>query len=314
MNFNDTTKIKSVFCESLTDVYNNYIEKSIGIFGFITNLCCILVFIKIVRLQKSDIYKYLLYKSILDAYICLRITFKSILNCQDCIVEHFFTLKVIYLVFFIYIFYAVEFISIYCQIVSCFNRYRVVTFHFKILEKITYKIVLASITCYSLLFYIYQLFDNKIVLSQKMNSTKDMFSITNSNLGEASFVFGYIHTFMKDFVGLISILVLNILTLYSVRHSLSKKKLIVSIKRSNKDNEKAELRLTVMVMATSVILFIAYGLSIIKWLKIPVLQTNKCFITLAYIIYWLSFTVNFFFYYYFNLNFKQIAFNFLKKQ
>jgi hypothetical protein len=139
-----------------------------------------------------------------------------------------------------------------------------------------------------------------------------MFSITSSNLGEASFVFGYIHTFMKDFVGLISILILNILTLFSVRNSLSRKKLMVSIKKSNKDNEKAELRLTVMVMATSVVLFIAYGLSIIKWLKIPVLQTNKCFITLTYIIYWLSFTVNFFFYYNFNLNFKQIAFSFLK--
>jgi hypothetical protein len=89
MSMNVTIHTKNPDCESLTDVYNNYVEKSIGIFGFITNVCCILVFIKIIRLQKSEIYKYLLYISILDAYICLRITFKSILNFQDCIVEHF---------------------------------------------------------------------------------------------------------------------------------------------------------------------------------------------------------------------------------
>ena len=310
--------IPNDFCDNLTDYFNRYIEKSIGAISFILNMLCVLVFLKITRFQKEEIYKYLLFKSIIDSYISLRITLKSVFNCQDCELEKSFGIKIFYLVFIIYLDYAAEIISIVCELVANFNRYRFLTKSFQFLEKLSYKMTIFLMTLYALLFCIYLLFDNKITSKQKLNGTITVYSIKDNNFGSAGLAWGYAHTITRNFIFVAAILIVNIMTLRSVKGILRKKDIMLNHhelgKKSKivKHNEKAELKLTLMVMATSGVIFVACGMNFIKWLKVFVFTTNKCYITVTYIIYWLSFSLYFFIYFYFNQSFKKFLFYMFK--
>ena len=117
------TYAENDFCSNFTLFYNIYIEKSIGVISFILNSTCMVVFIKIVRnTPKEDIYRYLLFKSIIDILISLRITFKSVIDCKKCEIEKSYSLKVFYLIFFIYIEYAAELVTMLCQILASFKH------------------------------------------------------------------------------------------------------------------------------------------------------------------------------------------------
>jgi len=306
------------FCSNFTVVYNIYIEKSIGAISFILNSICMIIFIKIVRnTPKEDIYKYLLFKSIIDILISLRITFKSVVDCKKCEFEKSYSVKVFYLIFFIYIEYAAELVTILCQILASFNRYRVISQAFKFFDKFSFKIAIVAITEFCLLFYVYLFFEYKIIEKTDQNATTTAYIIQDGYLGTTGIGLGYVHSIIRNAVCVLIVFILNILTLYSVIKALRKKKYLVkeTNKLKNKKTltkaEKVELKLTLMIMVTSLVMFIAYGMSFIKWLKIENVSTNKCFITFNYMIYWLSFVLYFFIYLYFNLKFQKIVF-FLK--
>ena len=310
--------VATAFCTVLTNVYNAYVEKPIGAFAFVTNLTCIIVFSQIIRFHKEEVYKYLICKSIVDTYISVRVTFKSVLNCTNCDIEKIYSWKIVYWIFFIYVDYAAELLSMLFEIAASFNRYRLLTQRFKKFDKISYKLVISLMTVYSFVFYIYLLFDNTIIAKTKNNVTA--YSFNSASLGTLSTYIGYVHSVSRNVVCVVFIIVLDVLTLRSVKIAMKRKLLVLSDKKSEKKSkvvsksEKAELRITLMVVATSVVIFMAYGMSFIKWLQISAISTNNCYITATYIIYWMSFSLYFFIYFHFNLSFKRYIFFFCNKQ
>ena len=164
-------------------------------------------------------------------------------------------------------------------------------------------------TVYSFVFYIYLLFDNTIIAKTKNNVTA--YSFNSASLGTLSTYIGYVHSVSRNVVCVVFIIVLDVLTLRSVKIAMKRKLLVLKDKKSEKKSkvvsksEKAELRITLMVVATSVVIFMAYGMSFIKWLQISAISTNNCYITATYIIYWMSFSLYFFIYFHFNLSFRQ---------
>ena len=99
----------------------------------------------------------------------------------------------------IYFDYAAEIISIVCELVANFNRYRFLTKSFQIFEKLSYKMTIFLMTLYALLFCIYLLFDNKITSKQKLNGTITVYSIKDNNFGSAGLAWGYAHTITRNF-------------------------------------------------------------------------------------------------------------------
>ena len=300
-------------CIALTAIYNDYIEKSVGALAFVLNTLCVLVFLKIIRYQEEDIYKYLISKSIVDCYISLRISLKSVLNCQDCVVEHVYGLKVFYLIFFIYIQYTAELISAMFDIAANFNRYRFLTKRFKIFNKISLKIAILVMTLIGFLFHFYLLIDNKIVSKTKNNGTVTIYSIKNGNLGLGSIILDCAKIIFKDVASLALVIILNTLTLRTVKKTMDKKKLMMQGKTSKlmRKTEKTELRLTLMVVTSSFAVLISHVMNIIILLsKIELIIFDKCFVIVAYFLYWLSYSFYFFIYLYFNLSFKKNLFAF----
>ena len=300
------------FCTELTNAYNAYIEKSIGAISFILNIICIFVFRKIVRVQNEEVYRYLLVKSIADTYTSLRTILKSVLNCQDCVVEHVYAMKIVYLVFFLYIDYSTEFLSILIQMAAIFNRYRFLTQRFKWFDKISYKIVILIVTMLSFLFHIYVLFDNRITSKTRNNTTDTIYSIKGGHLGQTGLILNYIQVTIRDIIFVVIILILNVLTLRWIKVVMKKKKCMqrvnisVNSRKILNKSEKAEHRLTLMVVATSINILTAYGISLFNVLaKTETISPNKCFISISYFHYWFSFSFYFFIYFYFNLSFKR---------
>jgi len=305
-------------CTEFTDIYNAYIEKVISSISLVLNILCSIAFMQIIRCNHStnnkngqDIFKYLFYKSLMDIYISLRFALKSVFNCKDCSLEKIYAIKVFYLIFFIYVEYACELATMLCQVVACFNRYRFVTNKWHIFDKrISYKLVLASITLYSLLFYVYLFFDRQIITKIRVdqNETISMYLIQEESLGIGSQILNYAHSLSRNVFCVVFIFVFNVLTFYSVKKSLDKKKLMIKSNTSSQKlmskSEKAELRLTLMVISTNLVILVTHGLSFIRWMKIKEIDQSKCFATCNYIIYVMSFNLNFFIYFYFNKNFK----------
>ena len=300
-------------CTKFTAIYNDYIEKTIASISLLLNTLCLIAFAQIVRCTKQDIYKYLLYKSFIDILISLRFTLKSVFNCTDCQLETSYAIKVFYIIFFIYVDYALELLTMLCEVVACFNRYRFVTKTWEFFEKFSYKFVLLTITIFSFLFYVYLFFDRQInsITKSKNETIVTYFSIQQNSLGTTTIVLGYVHSVMRNVLCVAFIFIVNVLTLCSVKRVLDKKKLLVNVTSGVKNAkilskaERAELRLTFMVLLTNLVIVVAYGMSFVKWLNIKAVDQSKCFVTINYIIYLMSFVLNFFIYYYFNLSFKK---------
>jgi hypothetical protein len=306
-------------CTIFTDIYNAYIEKGISSISLILNILCSMAFMQIIRCNSSankngqDIFKYLFYKSLMDICISLRFALKSIFNCKDCSLEKIYAIKVFYLIFLIYVDTACELLTMLCQVMACFNRYRFVTNKWNILDKlISYKLVLASITLFSLLFYIYLFFDRQIITKIRVdqNETLTLYLIQEESLGIGSQILNYAHSLTRNVFCVVFIFVFNVLTFCSVKKSLDKKKLMFKSSTSSSSqkllskSEKAELRLTLMVISTNLVILVTYGMSFIRWMKIKEIDQITCFATCNYIIYQMSFSLNFFIYFYFNKSFK----------
>ena len=306
MNSTDT-------CLQFTNIYNDFIERILSSISLVCNCLCLIAFVQIVRCNNTqDIYKYLLYKSFIDIFISVRFAFKSFFNCTNCLFETSYALKVFYLIFFIYVDYALELLTLLCEVVACFNRYRFVTKTLSIFDKFSYKLVLVSMTIYSFLFYVYLFFDRQIIPQMPFQNETIVFYLINENsLGTTSYFLGYIHSVIRNLICVTFIVILNVLTLYSVKKALDKKKQLVNnVAKSTSGkilskSERAELRLTLMVISTNLVIVVAYGMSFIKWMKIKEVDADKCFSTSNYIVYLMSFVLNFFIYFYFNLSFKK---------
>ena len=310
MNQTNESKLDSDRCIALTNIYNDYVEKSIGALAFALNTLCALVFLKIIRFQGEDVYKYLLSKSIFDSYMSLRISLKSVFNCQDCVVEHIYGLKVFYLIFFMHIYYSAEIISALLDMAANFNRYRFLANRFKIFNKISFTIVILSITFFTFLFQIYIYFDSKIISKTKNNGTETVYSIKSGNL-LSSIILDSIKIMLRDVFSPAFIIILNALTLLTVKKAVEKKKLMLQGKTSKlmKKAEMAEFRLTLMVVTLSFVILFAHVIDIVILLaKNETIVSNKCIITVTYFLYLLSFLFYFFIYLFFNLSFKKYLF------
>ena len=127
----------------------------------------------------------------------------------------------------------------------------------------------------------------------KRNGTEIIYSIKENNMGLAGVVLNYSHNIFKNVFCIVFISIVSILTLVSVKSALKKKKIILKDKNSKmlSKTEKTELRLTLMVVTNSLLLFISYGMSFVKWLNIDFISTNKCSVALNYILHWLPFSL-----------------------
>ena len=302
-------------CSDFYSFFDTYLKMTFGMLGFFLNTACVAIFVEIMRTQRTSehLFKYFLVKSITDTFLALLYFLYALFSQSQAysIIERSYTLHLVHFINSYYLLFSMQLLSIFCELAACFSRYRKSAGKFKILDKLSYKVVIFLMFIYSFGFYSYKFASNHVIEIVN-NGTEVTYAITSSELNKTM---GYIHSFVRDGLCVLIIIVLNVLTVVQIKTVLSKKRTLVK-SHTNERTNNAEIRLALMVLTMSTLAFIGHGLILIGYLN-P--EENNfflkpgCYRALAEILYWLAYEVNFFFYYLFNLNFRRILRNYFRK-
>ena len=303
-------------------IYQNYLKQIIGSVAACLNITSAVVFVKIIRSSSSspskntqtELFKYLLLKSMCDTYISVRTTFRNAIVCKNCDLEKIYAFKWITVIFFDYIQYAVNLLSTLITIASGFNMVRSIEKQLSFFNRIPLSLVVCLMAVSSFGFYIYKLFDFSINAKYAKNSTEFVYELKYGKLKEVSDTLDRGQSIFVDGVCQMVVIVLNVLTTIKVMSVLRRKKKLTLSKnligqpvvqqKQSAAAGKAQLRLVFMIMTTSTVAFVCSGINLVKFLNI--LPRSDCFINWSDLIYWAQYDFKFFVYYFFNLNFQII--------
>ena len=298
-------------CDAFIYVYQVYLKQIVGSVGTFLNLISSVVFFKVVRStndNKNDQYKYLCLKALLDTYISLRITLRTTVTCKSCDLEKSYAIKLITVIFFDYVQYAVNLVSTLITVASSFNMLKAIELRLKLFNRIPFLAVIALMVAFCFGLYAYKLFDFTIETKTRANSTEQIYVINYGRLKEASNILNQTQSIFTDGLCQMVNILLNVLTALKVRQILNQKKKLTSLhsKKSNATSDKTQMRLIFMIMITSVIAFVCSGVNLVKFLFLETFS-NSCFYCWSDFLYWLQYDFKFFVYYFFNLNFQNIV-------
>lgn len=295
-------------CMDIYRVYHFYIEKIMGAIGSLLNIFCIIVFLKLIRKKASsgDMYKYLLFKSVIDTCVLLRNFLFIFIECKECGLNKFYAFKLIEYVFFVYFSFVTQLISVLCELAANFDRYKVLSKKFKAFNKLTYKHGISGMLIYSSLFYVYKFFERKIVKrsTKTNNTTSEYYSLIYTKFGSSDqvIVFDFVHSLIRDAIIVALMFMLNMLTLSTIKKILARKKNLT--KSFNEKNHRSEIKTSVMLLVTSVIAIVGHSLYFVFNIPWFVFHLSECVYPFINFVYYLSFTVNFFVYFFFNKHFR----------
>ena len=324
MNETAENKENINFCNGLLKDFDFYLLIIFGVVGTLLNTSSGIFFYKIIhdsKNQNEDLFKYLFFKSCSATYLSVYLIFDK---CEQTIFSELlktYSFLIFRQIFFNYFVFVCELFSILMEVATIFNRYRTITKTNRIyilVNKLNINIVIIACFIYSCLFYIY-IFIDEIVVENKVeiaNQTRIIFTIKEKVLGEDSIILGYVHSSVRDGLCTLIIVIINILTLIQMKKINSNKQKLIRVNSifSIKDKgNKAEQRLTVMVLLVTTIGLFSNGLTFIQYVFPEPIRSNECLQHASQITFWIANSINFFLYYIFNLNFKKYFNNFILK-
>ena len=308
-------------CKEFYTFYAKNLFLSVNLLGFTLNILCIIAFCHSNQLRhnKSNIFKYLLIKSISDAFILSRnIVFKLFgnhfilfLNIQSCIIT---------IIYEYYVGRVALLLSMMCEVATNFDRFRTIANRFLFLNKISFWIKFNFIILYCLLYYSYVFFQDQCfeitantTLSYNITSTinYDIILVNSFKESRIGQFLRFFHSFFRDCFLIVLIVILNISTLVFMRNSFQRKRTMSLTQTNNKKPrnknaklEKAEKNLTLMVFSSSLVNIIGHFVQFLWFLPIYQLKSSECLNEIGTILLYLSYSINFFVYYSFNKHFK----------
>jgi hypothetical protein len=310
-------------CKEIYTFFGNYLFLPVNILGFCLNILCIVAFChsKQLRLNNSNLFKYLLIKAVCDVVILSR---NTVLKLFGKYLRIFYNIEscIIIVIYEYYIGRIALLLSVLCEVATNFDRFRTIANRFLFMNKISFTIKITLLILYCLVFYAYVFFQDQCY-EIKTNSSALISNLTSvvkyktltpsyfreSNLGK---FLKFFHSFFRDFILMIIIIILNLATLIFVRNSFRKKR-TMNLKPKNKTTrqnnkniklEKAEKNLTLMVFSSSLVNFIGHFFQFLWFLPINELKNSDCLNEIGTILLYLSYSITFFVYYSFNKHFK----------
>ena len=316
--------IYSSNCWSLYRFYDIYVEKALGATGLAINMACIAVFIKLLNhsdTSSAEMNKYLLFKSIVDAYCMLKLLVFAIFDCRNCDQYRFYSTGIFKLVFLIYLSYVAQLLSMCCELAANYIRYKAIsTESCLITKKLSFRVAVSLMILYSMLFYSYKLIERKIVARRQTskNASLTIYRLTLTEFGTSDTILKieFVHSLVRDGLIIALIFVLNILTLTKMRRLLREKEHILEInghtsnKRVSLRTQKANINLTLMVFVTGSIAIVGHGFYFAFHIPSLSWHLSECAYPFVNFGYTLSYVVNFFVYYFFNKNFRKCFLDF----
>ena len=294
------------FCNEYENIFWRYVYLIISISGFLINILCSYVFCRSPDLKQTqtNIFRYLLFKSICDVYILFRnVIFYISNNCDDCILNLYYGSCFAYMVFNHYTGRAALLFSMLLEWAANFNRYRTITNRFKFMDKFKFRYKILIMFLYCMIFYSYIFFQEDCLLDEirYKNNSSIRFRVGKVAFYYSSFgiMLKFIHSLIRDILLEFMIAIISIMTLIYVRHWIVKRKYL---NNRNESIEKSELNLTLMILTTSLINFIGHIFSFL--FSLPFDIKLDCLSVTSNLLLYSSYSINFFIYFVFNKHFR----------
>jgi hypothetical protein len=316
-------------CFEIYKAYQFNLEKvivSIGLAFNLINACVFLILILTEKKFKSDMYKYLLLKTLFDAYYLFNVILIKYYDCKGCHLRENSYELYLYWIFSFYLNQVASLMSILTEIAANLDRYIHVSQKLEYLKKIPSGLSLLVMSIFSCLIYVNKFYEremtkefntvhNKTLYRLRYNS----FSVTNLTLN-----IDFMQSTIRDCICVFIILVVNLFTLLSMRKTFKRKRKLNSSfyksldknkkalrKKFNETNRlqsikvnRAENKITVMVVLTGIVTCVGHGLYFLFNLPVLILQIGFCGYTFTKMVYYVSLGVNLFIYLIFNKSFR----------
>jgi hypothetical protein len=114
-------------CDIIYKIYYFYIERILNLLGLLLNTLNIIVYIKLIGSRKAcgEMYKYLLFKSFIDAYYSLRNLIFVLFDLPKIFgLQRYRFAVYFYWIFIVYGGESAQLMSIWCEFGACFSRFR----------------------------------------------------------------------------------------------------------------------------------------------------------------------------------------------
>jgi hypothetical protein len=298
-----------LICDEVFEIYLLYVERILCVAGFFLNSLCVVAFLStnVIHNYQGNMFKYLLWKSFCDLYICLRklvLTF-YINDCLDCFLKSNRVMCVINLIFLTYLGFVILLLSMLLEIALNLDRYKTITNRFKFLEKFSFNFSISMLAAFSFLIYTYIFIDFDCE-SVKIGNTTEIIYQTSVIENDASHIVRFfIHGLLRDGLCVLIIVALNVMTILFLNKTFSKKMKIATIAcNPNSKIERSQRNFNNMILTTSLITVLGHSLSFVSYLLTLVGYSDFCFITVDNLLFHVSYSINFFVYYIFNRNFR----------
>lgn len=316
---NSTLSNGDDYCHSTYKLYHIFVEKFINSIGLIFNILNIIVFNKLIKSKgvKGDMFKYLLFKSMFDAYYNFRNLLFIIYDCKHCLINRSAQYLIFHWIFVIYLGYVGQLLSIFCEIGATYDRYQQISKRLKFFKRISYKYYLFIVFIYSLIFYLYKFFDRTLSI-RSGTSNEYILKFNSFGHSELALKIDFVHSFIKNGLCVIVILVLNVLTFLSIKKTMNHKRSLINKCDNKSENEtlrrsksmaklkcvKVEINISLMILTTGILTIIGHGFLFVYNFPFMIKYANFCLYSITNLLYYLSVTFNFLIYFAFYKNFR----------
>lgn len=190
-------------------------------------------------------YKYLMFKSIADAYFGFKNAAAPLFRCEeDCIISQYYVTKFFSLIFYFYMGHVCEFLSMFYEVAANFDRYFIISQKFKIQNSVRfYRVLMVCTMVFTFSLFIYVLLEQNIYVRDRFwgqNKTAEL--IANSTYAyQHYYVLRYnrlhwspigvvlqkIGTITRDGILVAVLLIVDILTVVKLRQSMKSKRQLI---------------------------------------------------------------------------------------
>jgi hypothetical protein len=305
----NNTKIGSYSCFN-----TKIIKMTLYIIGIITNGICILIFSLIVKKTQlqSNMFKYLLIKSIIDFCLCFLQLMNSLNVCVSFRSLLCFVVQIWFFEYFQYIFLS---LSIVFEIAASFDCYININKKLECCQTslFFYLFSFCAVVVYFLVSLIYPLINKLVKITETdllNNNTITYYSPELSSFGERIHKIGILSldSLLRDCLLFIILVVLNVLILISLIKATKRRR---NLARNNNDNlmlssQKAERKKMLMILTTGINYMIGHLPNFIIFFFLHHFRIYLyCLGIYIDLLFFLSYVDGIIFYYLFNTIFKR---------
>ena len=239
----------------INKIFSCYLNAIASSIGFISCLMCFIVFSN--SQFKLNFYKYFKMELIFIGFDLILSALATIVDCNDSLVKDHYLSRAYQLIFIVYFKSVLEFCANYFCIFGTIDFYLTISqSKFNMFSKLSYKIICLILFLIGCIMFSFRIFERSIADSIDISNNKTVYYLAKTKFSETTILktINIISFFIRDFIYIFILIILNYFIFRKVRDSINKKIYILqnsggesSVADNKIKNTKNSLKLMILV-------------------------------------------------------------------